>query len=387
MLSYILKSSVGIANTIKTVGAIIAALLPGAFLIGFETGTISTQKISNILTRPTIETINYTPQTIITEETIKILMLHSYNPENVCTAAQRQGFLDGIRVLADDYNLNIHDIYMQTKTKYVEDREIQYISNIILDRIEEFDPDYIFTTDDNAFRYVGIELLNDGYRVLSSGLNKPYNLYKEEYDFNEDNLIISPETVRLDFIWELFEKARYVPNHWYILWDGTLTSYYIVQSLEEELKGREKFSLHRITTIPQLRDFLRSIRNKPSSVISTTIYRLYDPDINDHRGGYVEKQDFHDEFDQFNYHHLEFGINRFYSRYGYALSSGVGFYSMGEVLANYLVNVIKRNSEYEHMIMHADVETGANSARLNELNMDYFIRSGYRIIDEICEDH
>ena len=103
----------------------------------------------------------------------KIFFVHSYERGHVCGQPQYEGCIRAIEdsgfLLKEGKNFKV--FYMDTKRRFNTPEKIRERANIALKLIEEFSPDILVTFDDNAFRYVGLSLVDISISIVFSGMN------------------------------------------------------------------------------------------------------------------------------------------------------------------------------------------------------------------------
>lgn len=319
------------------------------------------------------------------KEELTFVLVHSYNPSFICTAPQRLGILEALKSISNDYDLVIKDFYMKTKLVHITDNQKNKIAYEIMNRIKEINPDYIFTTDDNAFRYVGIELSNK-YKIIASGLNRPFDEYEINYGniMNLNNIIFIPEIIYLDQLFKILNSIQLQPHHFYILYDNTPTSYFLMKNYEREITGKFNFTHININSRLELNRFLEKIKDQPKSILMIALQSLFDQKANDGAGANVPKEVFFDDFRRHNHQHLEVLENPLYSKVGFSLSCGPDFYDMGKISADYLVNkIIKQNEPFKHEVITPIMTITINVDRLKQLGYMNIANSAINIISEV----
>lgn len=113
-------------------------------------------------------------------EVKKVLIVHSYCLDNVCGAPQHQGVVESLAAKGFKVgeNLSVHDYAMDTKKVNNTPELIRKEADIVLGKIGELKPDAVVLLDDNAFRTVGIDLVDTDVNIVFCGLNGQ----PEEYD-------------------------------------------------------------------------------------------------------------------------------------------------------------------------------------------------------------
>lgn len=118
-----------------------------------------------------------TPRPALTAP-IRILHLDSYHARYLWSQNLRTGLLDGLTDsgLAPDGNtITFETFYMDTK-RNTTDLYFARITTLALAHIEDFEPDYLIATDNNAIRLVVQEIQDNDFPIIIAGLNdRPEN--------------------------------------------------------------------------------------------------------------------------------------------------------------------------------------------------------------------
>lgn len=313
---------------------------------------------------------------------LKIVLVHSYTFDNIGTCPQRTGITHIIKDIDKKYAIDVEDFYMKTKLVNRNISDKNSIANALLWKILKINPDYVFTTDDMAFQYVGIPLANKGFKVFASGLNKNFSEYMHEYTIEKKNIICIEESIKLDPIFNIFKHVAFTPKTFYILYDNTVTSYFMCRDYIKGLTGKYQVVEAQMETVNDLRKFLQKIQVDQPGVIIITLQRLYDPDANNYQGGYIDKNNFFKEFQRINTKHLELCGNIFFSKVGYSLCCGPDFVYMGEILARKFLDVLEKRTNFIHTVIQSDSFVSCNIRRLRELGFKNFADDAFTIIDK-----
>lgn len=116
-----------------------------------------------------------------TATTKRLLIVHSYEKDHICGQPQHDG---AITALADagwklGDNLKTTIYYMDTKRKNNTPALIAEQAQHALADIKSFQPDVVLTLDDNAFRTVGLALVDQPIQIVFSGMNGQPEDYNE----------------------------------------------------------------------------------------------------------------------------------------------------------------------------------------------------------------
>ncbi|WP_320172337.1 ABC transporter substrate binding protein [Maridesulfovibrio sp.] len=109
-----------------------------------------------------------------------VFIVHSYSMKNICGAPQHQGVVEALREkgFTEGDNLVIHASAMDTKRTNNTPELILKEADRVLKEINTVKPDIVVVLDDNAFRTVGLELVDTDVDVVFSGMNGQ----PEDYD-------------------------------------------------------------------------------------------------------------------------------------------------------------------------------------------------------------
>ena len=302
-----------------------------------------------------------------------IAVIHSYDLNHACTFPQHNGITNTLFAYNKDM-FNVREFFLNAKTQNVKRADQERVAKCILAELESRNFDYFFTTDDLAFELIGIPLLKKGKKVLASGINKPFVDYQKEQTFPIDNLIVCEEYIKISDMCNIFNEMKFRPTKWYVLYDDTETSFYMLQNYEKELAGRAQLVPIKVNNLNTLEKRLIEIQKDPVVIIVITLQTLYDDEFN----MFVSKERFMKNIRKINKVHLETTGNSLYAKFGFAVASGPDFEDMGKVIANKLIsNVI--TGTWKHEVLQPKSKTGMNKQRLEELGFANFLNSQYNI--------
>jgi hypothetical protein len=138
----------------------------------------------------------------------KISIVNSYGINHIAEKPQLKGIIDTL------YNSNkdfiIENYYMDSRINNVTDKQRADVSKIIKNDIYKFNPDFIVTINDIAFKYIGADLSED-YKIIFTGINTPYIEYKNNIK-NSKNISGVEEIINLDEFIFLLNKINYIPD-------------------------------------------------------------------------------------------------------------------------------------------------------------------------------
>ena len=119
------------------------------------------------------------------ESQVRVYMIHSYENDHVCGVPQGEGIE---KILKETFGKRvfIKEHFMNTKTVNGTPEKMRRDALRVLQDIDRFDPNIVFTIDDNAFREVGLKLVAREYPVIFSGLNGQPETYNQKVQFLND---------------------------------------------------------------------------------------------------------------------------------------------------------------------------------------------------------
>lgn len=117
----------------------------------------------------------------------KIMLVHSYEPGQVCGQPQADGILSGLAKAGfiEGKNLQVEQFFMDTKRNYTTAEQIEARGALALKKIQEFNPDLVITIDDNAAKTVMLPLAGTETPVVFCGINNQPENYNQQKQFME----------------------------------------------------------------------------------------------------------------------------------------------------------------------------------------------------------
>jgi hypothetical protein len=321
---------------------------------------------------------------------VKIFMVHSYSANYICTAPQYQGIIDNLRLYSDKYKFNVRGVYMKTKVTNITRAQKKDIASHILRVIDTFDPDYVYTTDDNAFEYVGIPA-SKKYKIIASGVNRPYNQYENNYadilNNTKDNICVIQELIRLDQLFRLFDFSKFNPStfHVFIEPNGSKsnTSYNMENNYISEIQGKGKIVKHEINNLYTLKDKLINLNKQRNvNVLVLALQRVYDPDS----GKFISKDEFSHIIPEYNTKHVELAGNPLFTKAGISICAAPSFEYMGRLSGKVLITDLEANS-FKHLVISTPNEIWVNKKRLDELYMSHLYKEPTSLIKKYVESY
>ena len=90
---------------------------------------------------------------------LKLLVVHSYHEAWAWDQDIQRGIIEGLsrRGYIQDQDYELKTFYMDTKITYTTTEQMKERAEIALDLIDEYEPDMVFTNDDDALRHVAVE--------------------------------------------------------------------------------------------------------------------------------------------------------------------------------------------------------------------------------------
>ncbi len=116
---------------------------------------------------------------------IRAYIVHSYENDHVCGVPQGEG-VEGVLKEKFGDRLVIKKHFMNTKTVNGTPARMKRDASRVLQDIDRFKPGIVFTIDDNAFREVGLKLVDRDFPVIFSGLNGQPETYNRTVQFLND---------------------------------------------------------------------------------------------------------------------------------------------------------------------------------------------------------
>jgi len=336
-----------------------------------------------------ISKINDPNNNVIIDATIVIV--NSYNINHPCSAPQDEGFrTELLKYKNINARIIMYDLY--TKTKNITQLDQERIASITIEKIKRLNPDVVYTTDDNAFKLVGIPL-SKKYVVVASGLNKFPEKYISEYklDKNKNHIYFVSETVRLDLLWNVLEKSHTLISKVYIISEdsrhSSVTNYYMTKNYINEIKGRMDYDIIYVTYVSEFRKIILDLNKKKNVLVILSLQRLIDDN-----GNYINKLDIVKELLKTNYTNLELGGNFVFCKEGVAICVMPDFWSMGKISANISAKYILNKYFNANFQIPANLSViippnkiTVNKERLDQLgygNILHYDRVFYKIFDK-----
>ena len=297
---------------------------------------------------------------------IRIYIVASYSPTNICSRPQIQGFLDKLgeykKVTDTQYIIRIN--YLNSRK--ISKEELNIKVKALMTTIFKFHPDYIVCFDDTAFEQVGLKLASK-YYVLASGINMPLDEYKKKYpNINYKNIYIVEEYIQLDKLFRMLYESLY-PDLLYkvfIIKSATnirnKTESIILTQLIKELDEKEiKYQTLTISSIEQLREINKHIPK--DALVFETILQLPG----------MSAEETIKQISSNLSNHVLIGFNPYFCRIGFSICTSVSFYGMGKLLGESLIK-LSRNKSPAHKVK-GPTYLIINALQLDKLGLDQLI--------------
>jgi ABC-type uncharacterized transport system substrate-binding protein len=203
---------------------------------------------------------------------IKVFIVHSYEKDHVCGAPQGRGIEDALTEEFKD-RIQTRNYFMNTKTINSAPDRMQSEGLQVLSEVESFNPDIVFTLDDDAFREVGLKLKGQRYPVIFSGMNGQPEAYSKNTPFLDSggrpssNITGVYEKLHLQTALNVMRGVIPTLRKIVALLDMTPTSKAIRMQMEKELIGYHPKVEVVFRQVGTMKDYLREIariNNDPS---------------------------------------------------------------------------------------------------------------------------
>jgi ABC-type uncharacterized transport system substrate-binding protein len=204
---------------------------------------------------------------------VRIFIVHSYEDRHVCGFPQevglRKALLDAGLIEGED--VIIRRFMMDTKRTYTTERQIQERGRLALEEIKRFRPMIVVTFDDNAFRTVGLSLVDrEDVSVVFSGMNaqpEDYLKFRRYFESRQrpgHNITGVYEKMHiihgLTVMKEILPRLRKVTA----IIDTTPTGDAVVKQIRKELMENDtgvEMDIVRVSTIEEYESVLKKIND------------------------------------------------------------------------------------------------------------------------------
>lgn len=195
---------------------------------------------------------------------IKVFIVQSYEPDHVCGSPQGEGIAESLRTAFKD-RLDIKTHFMCTKTVNSSPDKMRAEAITVLDLVNAFDPDLVFTVDDDAFREVGMKLLGRRFPVVFTGMNGQPENYSKKSPFLDEagrpsaNITGVYETLHFQTSLNVMKGVLPQLRKIVALLDLSPTGHAIRVQLEKELSGHGEDVEVVFRQVGTMKDYLAEI--------------------------------------------------------------------------------------------------------------------------------
>ena len=303
---------------------------------------------------------------IIIFSSAKILIVNSYDEKDQCGVPQLNGFL--YQMYSANYNPENFDIYFLNARVATKKELLKKAKNILkhLNRYES-----VITFDDAAFKLVGIPASKAGKTVIFSGMNYPFEKYKQKYHLN-DNIGGVYEKLYAKEILTMFNKIKPINKIALFYSDGM--GEIVKNQIVNELKNstfEKKLDLFHISTLQELKTKTIQVNKDPK-------YTLFIPLALSVKNDKGEKLPFYKAKDIYlkNIKKPDYGINVYFIKLGFLGFGGVDFFEMGKKAGEIFLNYKKTGKL--RIVNAPKYHFYINSKRAKEINFklpEWFVKN------------
>lgn len=178
-------------------------------------------------------------------EVLRLVVVHSYNPEYVWCQSINQGIRDALRGLKAE----VETLYLDAK-RNPDPASIERAARETLARIKTLAPQLVITADDAAQQYLAAPYLlgRDAPQVIFCGVNAPLS----QYGFPAANVSGVRERWHFREGFALLKKINPRLRNVAVLMDGSESAGYVLEDLREDLRKNGPFAL-RLSAVEQAR--------------------------------------------------------------------------------------------------------------------------------------
>ncbi|WP_321402177.1 ABC transporter substrate binding protein [Maridesulfovibrio sp.] len=308
-----------------------------------------------------------------------ILIVHSYDLDNICGAPQQQGVLESLAEAGfkAGKNLTVHQYAMNTKKENNTPELMAKQAAAVLEKIKKITPDVLVLLDDNAFRTVGLKLVDSKFNIVFSGMNGQ----PEDYDrkvkwmdsWSKPGHNITGVYEKLHFIEACMVQKKIIPGLEKILvvTDNSPTGRAVLKQVRKEMNeaGNELGIEFQIRIASTWEEYVEIIRQTGTDSSIGTIYPaatlLKDRDGKSHSTSEIIK------WTVANSMIPGIPLNYSFSRLGMLGGVGVDFIAMGRQAGVMAAEILKGSAPGEIPIEEAErYALVFNLNRAKELGMD-----------------
>jgi len=323
----------------------------------------------------------------VTHKYLTVAIVNSYNYKHICAKPQVDGFVHQLHEyeLHSNIRFTIITYYLESKLKNTTKFLIQKQANVILKDIATLSPDYIFTTDDNAFLYVGLPLITQHKHVYFSGINFPFKYYKQFLTEDALNYVSGVEEyIHLDKLFTLLDHTNITVTNAYILADsethGSTTNKAILNNVLEQLSARRfQTSIYHISTTTELVQTLKRLNQQNLGLLFIVTQRVFDPA----NRKYIDLLDTSTIVSEVNKKHIEISFNPILAQRAHiCLTISPNFYDMGKHAANLMIQDLTK-SVITHRIEQTTTILSCSFDRLQHLGVEDIYLNNINLFDKV----
>lgn len=267
----------------------------------------------------------------------KVFILHSYELEHICGAPQEQG----ARSVLINSNIEIKTWAMDTKRKYNTSTLIKQRAEEAIKLINEYNPDVLYTLDDNAFNHVGKKYIDHPkLKIVFSGMNAQPPNHRgviESWEKPGHNVTGVYEKLHVSTAFRIINEivgTKVVA----VLTDYSPTGEAITEQVLEELKENPVENvLWYITQVRTFEDYKKWMEKLNTTVIPTALYPvallLKDKEGKTYTAPEILK------WTSENSKIPTLTANYAFIRFGMFGGAGVDFYAMGKQAGNQILRI------------------------------------------------
>ncbi len=275
---------------------------------------------------------------------IKILLIQSYNINDIAGEAQLAGFKDKLQQYKNIYSFKVQSFYMQSRTVNKTKEEKQQVSRYIINNlIKTFKPNVVVTFGDPAFTYVGLKLPVT-LPWIFCGNTKQFSMYltnpilKTRLKLNDIFGVQGTIQITNDFLNILKGGHKII-----ILYDNTKTSRFLMNDIYYQLKHDKihnvQIETKYISDSTYLEEYLFNNDNitKSRIIYIITLQNLYDSQSNK----FLDIIKIDKIFNRYNYHNIEVGLDLSSIKY-LSITIGHNYKQMGEFTMKHLIEILNK---------------------------------------------
>lgn len=226
---------------------------------------------------------NYLDEPLPMSERKRVLVLHSYHPEYIWLKDVNKGILSGLAEERFDpqKNIAVEYFYMDTKRKSSEQWKQQAARQAIR-KIQDWRPDVVIATDDNAQKYVVAKLKNTGVNFVFLGVNADPMAYDfiNSIDNPGGTITGSIERARFEQTVRLLKRLAPGTRRIAIACDDGTTGASVVNRVLAQAKDLniEVVASRRIGKFSEWKEYVRSVQDKADALLVVVYHTLKDED-------------------------------------------------------------------------------------------------------------